>query len=132
MTPAPAQHVRHGRGAVRPYVHGPAGLPEFLTRVFGAVELERFDFGPDSFHVELQIGDAVVVVEAGDLPPDVAQWTGAVYVYVEDVDAVHARALELGAKPLAPVEDKPYDERQGGFIDAAGNTWWVATWRAPR
>ena len=117
---------------MRPYLHGPAGLPDFLKSVFGAVELERFDFGPDSFHVELQIGDAVVVVEAGELPPDVAPWTGAVYVYVADVDAVHARALALGARLLAPVEDKPYDERQGGFIDAAGNTWWVASYRPPR
>jgi PhnB protein len=52
-----------------------------------------------------------------------------VYVYVEEVDAVFARAVELGGKVLAPVEDKPYQERQGGFLDAAGNTWWVATYK---
>ena len=126
MTPK-ANHIRHGRGSVRPYLHGPVGLPEFLCQVFGAVELERFEFGPDSFHVEIQIGDSTVVVEAGKLPPDVSPWTGSVYVYVPDVDVVYSRALELGATPLSAVENKPYKERQGGFVDAAGNTWWVAT-----
>jgi PhnB protein len=124
--------VRHERGAVRPYLYGPMELPEFLKTVFGAVELERFEFGPRSVHVELAIGDSVVVVEAGDLPAETSPWTGSVYAYVEDVDAVHARALESGAKQLAPVQDKPYQERQGGFIDAAGNIWWVATYKDQR
>ena len=123
-------HVRHQIGAVRPYLHGPIGLPEFITKVFGAVELERHEFGPQSFHIEMQIGDSVLVVEAGELPPDTKPWLGSVYVYVEDVDAVFARAVQLGARVLAPVTDKPYQERQGGFLDAAGNTWWVATYQA--
>jgi len=124
-----ATHVRQGHGTVRPYLYGPIGLPEFVRQVFGAIELERFEFGPQSFHVEMQIGDSTIVIEAGELPADVKPWSGSVYVYVADVDAVHARALALGARLLAAVEDKPYQERQGGFIDAAGNTWWVATYR---
>lgn len=124
-----APHVRQGRGTVRPYLHGPIQLPEFLRKVFGAVEVERFEFGPESVHVEMQIGDSTVVIEAGQLPSGVEPWLGSVYVYVADVDAVHSRALALGARLLAAVEDKPYQERQGGFIDAAGNTWWVATYQ---
>ena len=123
-------HVRQGHGSVHPYLHGPIGLPDFLRDIFGARTLEQFEFGPRSFHVEMQIGDSTVVIEAGELPPNVDPWRGTVYVYVPDVDAVHARALSLGATMLAPVEDKPYRERQGGFIDAAGNTWWVATYKA--
>lgn len=121
-------HIRQGRGSVRPYLYGPVDLPGFVQDVFNAVEVERFEFGPQSFHVEMQIGDSTVVIEAGELPPDVKPWIGSVYVYVPDVDAVHARALAHGARQLAAVEDKPYKERQGGFIDAAGNTWWVATY----
>jgi PhnB protein len=121
-------HVRHGRGSVRPYLHGPVDLPEFLGTVFQVVELERHEFGPQSFHVEMQLGDSVVVIEAGDLPADASPWQGSVYVYVEDVDAVFARAVDHGAKVLSPLQDKPYQERQGGFLDAAGNTWWVATY----
>ena len=127
---ASTAHVRQGHGAVRPYLHGPSGLPDFLRDVLGAQVIEQFEFGPRSFHVEMQIGDSTVVIEAGELPPNVEPWRGTVYVYLPDVDAVHARALSLGATMLAAVEDKPYRERQGGFIDAAGNTWWVATYKA--
>jgi PhnB protein len=123
-----ASHVRQGRGSVRPYLYGPIDLPEFVREVFNALEVERFEFGPDSFHVEMQLGDSTLVIEAGTLPPDVKPWIGSVYVYVPDVDVVHARALSIGARQLAAVEDKPYKERQGGFIDVAGNTWWVATY----
>lgn len=124
-----AAHVRQGHGAVRPYLYGPIDLPDFVRQVFDAIELERFEFGPKSFHVEMQVGDSTLVIEAGDLPQSVKPWRGSVYVYVPDVDAVHARALSLGATLLAAVEDKPYQERQGGFVDAAGNTWWVATYK---
>jgi uncharacterized glyoxalase superfamily protein PhnB len=100
-----------------PYLYGPIELLEFVRQVFDAIELERFEFGPESFHVEMQIGDSTVVIEAGELPPDVKPWLGSVYVYVADADSVHAHALSLGARLLAAVEDKPYQERQGGFID---------------
>lgn len=123
------KHVRHGIGTVRPYIYGPVELLEFVQQTFDAVELERHEFGPRSFHVEMQIGDSVLVIEAGDLPPNVSPWMGTIYVYVEDVDAVYGRALKLGAKPLAQLEDKPYQERQAGFLDAAGNTWWIATYK---
>lgn len=125
-------HVRHGIGAVRPYLCGPVELVDFLKTTFGAVELERHEFGPESFHVEMQIGDSVVVVEAGELPPDIPPWKCTIYVYVEDVDAVYDRALSLGAKPLSDLQDKPYQERQAGFVDAAGNTWWIATYKQQR
>lgn len=123
-------HIRHGIGTVRPYVHGPASLPEFVKAVFGAAELERHEFGPDSFHVELQVGDSVLVIEAGELPSSVSPWVNAIYVYVTDVDAVFRKAIELGAEPVSEAEDKPYQERQAGFRDSAGNTWWVATFKA--
>jgi len=98
-------------------------------QVFDAVELERHEFGPDSFHVEIQIGDSVVVIEAGELPNDVSPWSNTIYVYVPDVDAVMGKALDLGAECVSAPEDKPCEERQGGFRDAGGNTWWVATFK---
>ncbi len=76
------QYVRHGIGTVRPYLYGNVGLPEFLQRTFNATEPERV-IDTHGFHAELQIGDAVLVIEAGKLPPDVSPWVGAVYVYVE-------------------------------------------------
>lgn len=121
-------HIRHGFGSVRPYVHGPASLPAFVAEVFGAEELERHQLGPRSSHVEMRLGDAALVVEAGDLPTQIEPWLNSIYVYVPDVDAAYAAALRLGAESIAAPEDKPYQERQAGFRDAAGNTWWVATY----
>lgn len=116
-------HLRNGFGAVRPYLHGPAELPEFVRQVFGATEVERHDEGPTL----LRIGDSLLWIEAGELPPHVAPWTGAVYVYVPDVDEVYRRAMQAGAESIAAPDDKPYQERQAGFVDAGGNTWWVST-----
>lgn len=121
------QHVRHGFGCARPYLPGPTALPEFIRAAFGATELERHAFGPDRFHVELQIGDSVLVVETGTPTDGTAFPKNETYVYVPDVDTVYARAPELGATSIAPPTDKPYRERQCGFIDAGENTWWVST-----
>ena len=95
-----------------------------MQQVFGAQVIERHDSGPTL----LKIGDGAVWIEAGDLPPAIKPWTGSVYVYVADVDATCARAVALGARVIAQPEDKPYAERQCGFTDAGGNTWWVSTY----
>jgi PhnB protein len=117
--------VRNGFAAVRPYLHGPAQLPDFVEQVFDAQVLEHNEHGPTL----LKIGaDGAVWIEAGDLPPDIEPWTGSVYVYVADVDAVFQRAIARGATVIAPPEDKPYAERQCGFADTGGNTWWVSTY----
>jgi PhnB protein len=123
--------IRHGSGAVRPYLYGDRDLPEFLRRVFGAAELERFE-SKKGAHVEVRIGDSVVVLETGEFPPIASPTRASVYVYVEDVDDVYRRALQAGAASVAEPEDKPYEERGAGFRDSFGNTWWIATYRGPR
>lgn len=120
-----SSHIRHGIGSVRPYVCGPLSLIDFVAKVFDATELERMEFSAESCHVEMRIGDSVMVIEAGDLPDDVEPWTNSIYVYVEDVDAAYEQAMELGAESIAEPVDKPYEERQAGFKDLGGNTWWV-------
>lgn len=123
---ANTNHIRHGFGSVRPYLYGGLDLPDFVENVFDAVELERHAFSERSFHYEGKVGDSVIVIEAGDLPADVSATKASIYVYVEDVDETYARALKLGANPIAEPEDKPYAERSAGFADASGNTWWIS------
>jgi PhnB protein len=125
---AGANYVRHGVGTVRPYLYGNLDLIEFVQQVFGAVELERSEFGPRSFHVEAAVGDSVIVLEVSD-PPQENAAPASIYVYVPDVDAAFGRALEAGAEEVAPPEDKPYDERAAGVKDSFGNTWWIATYQ---
>src|SRR5688572_33487188 len=115
-------HVHKGFGSVRPYLHGPEDLPRFIEQTFEARILEVNDEGPTL----LQVGDSLIWVEAGQLPAHIEPWVGSVYVYVPDVDGVYRRAMELGARSIFPPEDKPYKERQAGFVDAAGNTWGVS------
>src|SRR5436309_1232810 len=103
-------HIRHGFGAVRPYLYGNIDLADFLRRAFGAEELERHEMGAGSFHIEARIGDSVVVLETGEPRPPGAT-VASVYVYVKDVDAAYRRALDSGATSVAAPEDKPYDER---------------------
>ena len=122
------QHIRQGFGSVRPYLYGAYELPQFLIDVFGARELERHEQqGRRGAHVELAIGDSILVVEAGELPPTVNPTSASVYVYVEDVDEAYRRAIAAGAESIHPPTDQPYGERSCGF-KAFGNTWWVATY----
>jgi PhnB protein len=124
------KHVRHGFGAVRPYVYGHLRLEELLEHAFGAVELERQETGPGSFHIEVRIGDSVVVLETGDpLPAEATR--ASIYVYVEEIDVAYQRALDRGATSLAKPEDKPYQERAAGVQDSFGNTWWISTFKPP-
>ncbi len=47
-------------------------------------------------------------------------------VYVEDVDAVVARAVELGATLERPVQNQFYGDRSGAVVDPFGHRWGIA------
>lgn len=49
------------------------------------------------------------------------------FIYVEDVDAVIARAAELGATVQRPAQDQFYGDRDGYIIDPFGHGWAIAT-----
>ena len=49
------------------------------------------------------------------------------HVYVENVDAVAAKATAAGATAKRPVADQFYGERMGTFEDPFGHTWHIAT-----
>lgn len=118
-------HIRHGFGTVRSYLYGHLDLADFVKQVFGAEELERVEVRK-GFHIEVKIGDSVVVLEVGE-PPATAT-PASVYVYVQDVDAAYKRAIRAGATSLDEPTDKPYQERSAGVKDTFGNTWWIATY----
>ena len=51
---------------------------------------------------------------------------GSYYLYVADADASVAQALGAGAVLEMPVQDMPYEDRQGGVKDPHGNIWWIS------
>ena len=48
-------------------------------------------------------------------------------LYVEDADALHARAIEAGATEINPVADHVHGDRAGSVRDPFGHRWAVAT-----
>ena len=100
---------------------------DFLVAVFGATESRRFDNADGTImHTEVKIDDTVVMLaSAGGDFPAFPVW---LHVYVADVEAVYRKALDLGAVSVQEPTQKDGDpDRRGGFMDPAGNTWWVAT-----
>jgi PhnB protein len=117
-------------------VDGATKALEFYADVFGATEWMRFP-GPGGSvaHAEIEIGDSVLIVEdaspmMGTEPPPAGGLPGSpsfLFVYVEDVDAVVARAVELGATLKRAPEDQFYGDRDGYVIDPFGHGWTIAT-----
>jgi PhnB protein len=62
--------MRHGIATLRPYLYGPPALVDWMKKTFGAQVLERTG-AEGGEHVELKIGDSVLVLETGGaLPAD--------------------------------------------------------------
>jgi PhnB protein len=117
-------------------VAGAAKALEFYGAVFGATQRMRFP-GPGGTiaHAEIQIGDSVVIVEdedpyRGTTAPPAGGLPGTPvfqFIYVEDVDAVVARAVELGATQVRAPQDQFYGDRDGFIVDPFGHGWTIAT-----
>ena len=54
------------------------------------------------------------------------------YLIVENVDKIVAKALKLGAKALGPVSDMFWGDRCGRLVDPEAYTWYIATHIADR
>lgn len=98
---------------------------EFLVKVFNARIVEDAK-RKDGYiqHGEVAIGESLLMMgrASKQFPPKESMN----YVYVENVDDTHKRALLVGATELMPAEDRFYGIRESGFEDAFGNQWWIA------
>jgi PhnB protein len=128
--------IPEDRSALTPYitVKNAAAAIDFYKDVFGATELMRMaDPSGKVGHAELKIGNSVLMLsdefpEYGVQSPETIGGTPVTLsLYVEDVDAVAAKATGAGAKVLRPVEDQFYGDRAGKFEDPFGHHWWLAT-----
>lgn len=122
-----------GYSSVSPYLVVPSAqsVINFLQEAFDANELRRF-YRPDGsfMHVELQIGDTVVML--GDATNTWNATVAQLHIYVEDVKRTYQRAIHAGSiSILEPTTRKEGDpDRRAGVKDPAGNTWWIATQEA--
>ena len=132
----PVRPIPEGYHSVTPYlcVNGAADAIEFYKTAFGAEELMRMS-GPegDIRQAELQIGDSRIMLsdEVPEMnfrgPKTLGGTPVNMYLYVEDVDSVVARAVAGGAKILMAVADQFWGDRTGNFEDPFGHIWNVST-----
>jgi len=126
-------YIPEGFGTVFPYfmVEDAEGFITFLKNVFDAVEVGRTVMPPGRIaNARIRIGNSTFMVsqvDAAERKPT----SGAFYVYVEDADAVYAKALAHGATGMFAPVDMPYQDRQGGVTDPFGNVWWISTHLVP-
>jgi PhnB protein len=114
-------------------INGAARAIEFYKKAFGASEVMRFAHGDKIGHAEIQIGDSKIMLSdefpemGARSPQSVGGSSTAIYLYVDNVDAVADRAVTQGGKMVRPVEDKFYGDRSGMLQDPFGHVWHLAT-----
>lgn len=107
------------------------GAIDFLAKAFG-FEVRGVLPGPGQsvMHAELGLGDAVIYLGTpDDYDPRraLAQRNAAVLVYVDDVDAHHARARDAGATIEREPADMFYGDRVYNATDPEGQLWFFHT-----
>lgn len=116
-----------GFHTVTPYlfVEEAQKLIDFLIAAFGAQETNRSLMpGGAIANVILKIGDTCFMISQAR-----GQFVGmktSLYLYVNDVDAIHRKAVTQGAMVEFEPADMPYGDRQSGIIDPCGNYWWIS------
>ena len=98
-------------------------LLKFAQEVFGAIEqyIARTEDGK-VMHGEMRLNDGVIMF--AEASPQWPEKSAAVHMYVDDVDAVHARALHLEVTELMAPAQKEYGYTSG-FEDRHGNLWFI-------
>lgn len=106
---------------------------EFYEAAFGARETMRLAEPSGKIgHAELDIGGSTLMIsdeypDHGALSPTSIGGTPVkLHLYVEDADAVFARAIEAGAKVVRALEDQFYGDRSGTLRDPFGHVWFVS------
>ncbi|HEX3138545.1 MAG TPA: VOC family protein [Rhizobacter sp.] len=136
MTTTSAKPIPDGMRSLTPHLvcDGAAAAIEFYKKAFGAIEESRLP-GPDGrlMHGQVRIGDSALMLvdewpEMGAVGPNKLKGTAVtIHLYVTDVDAAYARAVEAGAKATMPPADMFWGDRYGQLQDPFGHMWSLAT-----
>ncbi len=128
--------IPDGYHTVTPYliVNDGAAAIEFYKQAFGATELMRAP-GPGGklMHAEIRIGDSPIMLadEFPEMkvlsPSSLGGSATSILLYVEDVDALFARAIAAGGKEKKPLQDQFYGDRSGTLEDPFGHSWTIST-----
>lgn len=107
---------------------------DFYQQVFGAVEVIRLNAPDGSIgHAEIKIGDAAIMLSeenpawGSQAPETLGGSPVTLFLYVADVDATVAAAIQAGAKETMLVADRFWGDRTGQVIDPFGHHWHIGT-----
>jgi PhnB protein len=127
--------IPEGYHSVTPYlvVDGAAAAIDWYKSALGATEIMRMPMGDRVGHAEIRIGDSVVMLS--DEWPDMnllgpkarGGVTASLMIYVSDVDAAFAQAIQAGATEERAVADQFYGDRSGTLVDPFGHRWMIST-----
>ncbi len=128
MTIATTKPVREGFRTITPYITVDKALElvDFLKRAFGAEETFKTIGGAGGYHIEVRIGDTMLMVGGGGEYKGPSKPT-ALHLYVPDVDAAFERAIAAGATSVMRPTDQEYGDRDSALTDPFGNEWYLAT-----
>lgn len=117
-----------GFGTVNGYlfVENPQELIDFLHQAFYAEEINRV-MNPengDISNVILKIGTSCFMISQAR--GQFLNMRTAFYLYVDNADEIHKRAVELGATEVFEPADMEFGDRQSGIVDPSGNYWWIS------
>ena len=98
---------------------------EFVKNIFDADLREIYEDDGRIVHSEVVIGDSRLMIASAS--EEFGVFPLMVNLYVDDVDATFAKAIEHGATSLRDPADQFYGDRTGGVIDPQGNQWWIST-----
>jgi PhnB protein len=112
------------------YFHplGAQGFIDFVTNAFGATELMRHEENEMILHAKVQLGDSVI--ELGEARYPSQPLPTAIYLYVDDVDAMYERAVKAGGISMQPPTDQDYGDRNAWVKDPFDNVWYIAAPKA--
>ncbi|SDE32657.1 VOC family protein [Glycomyces harbinensis] len=119
--------IPDGYGTVTPWIAGKdtARLIDFLKEAFGGEELGRVEGAePGSIgHAEVRIGTSIVMMFDSPFKVDTP---AMMRLWVEDIDAALARAVDAGASLVTPATDvQAWGDRVARVRDPLGHLWWL-------
>ncbi len=135
-------HIPHRAQAITPYLvvaDGQAAL-DWYASALGA-DVETVMRGPEDavVHAEIRISGQQIYL-AQEFPGPQSEGPGgyvspktlggtsfSIHLYVPDVDAVFARAIEAGAAAIQAPADQFWGDRHGVLLDPFGHRWGIAT-----
>jgi PhnB protein len=122
-------NVPKGHQAVMPYLMlaGALKFLDFTRKVFDAkltTDMHKLREDGAVVHSEITIGGSTIMFT--DATEQWKEQTANLFVYVDNADETHKKAIDAGATTVMELSDQDYG-RTCGITDPLGNVWWITS-----